>query len=153
MRLLDMPRRSFLGATAGLFTLRAQLGSKASAQEAAGGGRLTLHAIDTYFGQTRPGLRIDLSMLESGAWQQIKSVETVQGGRTETPVLEPGKLQIGRYELLLHLADYFEQNEANLPEPPFLDAVPIRFGVFDAGQNFHVPILFSPWNYSYYRGS
>jgi 5-hydroxyisourate hydrolase len=31
--------------------------------------------------------------------------------------------------------------------------VPIRFSVYDASQRYHVPILFNPWSYSYYRGS
>jgi 5-hydroxyisourate hydrolase len=35
----------------------------------------------------------------------------------------------------------------------FLDEVPIRFGVPDAGQHYHVPLLISPFGYSTYRGS
>ena len=35
----------------------------------------------------------------------------------------------------------------------FLDQIPIRFGVPDAGQHYHVPLLISPFAYSTYRGS
>jgi 5-hydroxyisourate hydrolase len=35
----------------------------------------------------------------------------------------------------------------------FLDEIPIRFGVPDAGQHYHVPLLISPFAYSTYRGS
>jgi 5-hydroxyisourate hydrolase len=40
-----------------------------------------------------------------------------------------------------------------LPEPPFLDVVPLRFGIADAAGHYHVPLLVSPWAYSTYRGS
>ena len=40
-----------------------------------------------------------------------------------------------------------------LPEPPFLDEVPLDFGIADAGEHYHVPLLVSPWSYSTYRGS
>jgi len=40
-----------------------------------------------------------------------------------------------------------------LPEPRFLDTVPIRFGIAEAGQHYHVPLLISPFAYSTYRGS
>ncbi len=35
----------------------------------------------------------------------------------------------------------------------FLDTVPVRFGIADAGASYHVPLLCSPWAYSTYRGS
>jgi 5-hydroxyisourate hydrolase-like protein (transthyretin family) len=42
---------------------------------------------------------------------------------------------------------------ASDPDPAFLDVVPVRFGVADAGAHFHVPLLVTPWSYSTYRGS
>ena len=41
----------------------------------------------------------------------------------------------------------------DLPEPPFLGLVPVRFAVADASAHYHVPLLVSPWSYSTYRGS
>ena len=40
-----------------------------------------------------------------------------------------------------------------LPEPAFLDLVPVRFGIADAARHYHVPLLISPFGYSTYRGS
>lgn len=40
-----------------------------------------------------------------------------------------------------------------LPEPALLSAVPIRFGIFDAKQGYHVPLLCTPWSYNTCRGS
>ena len=40
-----------------------------------------------------------------------------------------------------------------LPEPPFLETVPLEFGIADPQAHYHVPLLCSPWSYSTYRGS
>ena len=156
----NIGRRDFVvaglaaGAAAGALAAMPREGRAAGTQMAAGdGGRLTLHAIDTYYGQTREGLVIDLSILEGDEYRLIKSVETVERGRTKDPLLEGDAVKVGRYELLMHVDDYFAKHKADLPTPPFLSKVPIRFGLYDANQKFHVPILFSPWSYSYYRGS
>ncbi|PLU83998.1 5-hydroxyisourate hydrolase, partial [Sinorhizobium medicae] len=37
--------------------------------------------------------------------------------------------------------------------PAFLDLVPLRFGVADSRNHYHVPLLLSPYGYSTYRGS
>ena len=155
----EFSRREFLAAGAAVGTM-AVLPSIAQAAEKTKGAdasaqserKLTLHAIDTYFGQTRPGLRIDLSVLDGDGYRLLKTVETEPRGRTKEPLLVGDELKVGRYELLLHLDEYFEKEKSSLPQPPFLSKVPIRFGVYEE-QRFHVPILFSPWSYSYYRGS
>ena len=52
----------------------------------------------------------------------------------------------GEFELEFAVGDYFG-------ERAFLDRVPIRFTIADAGAHYHVPLLVSPWAYSTYRGS
>ena len=59
----------------------------------------------------------------------------------------------GRYRLVFGVAAYFRARGAELPEPPFLDEVPLDFGLAAVGQHYHVPLLASPWAYSTYRGS
>jgi 5-hydroxyisourate hydrolase len=48
---------------------------------------------------------------------------------------------------------YFAALEPALPNPPFLDEVPVRFGIADPALHYHIPLLVSPWAYSTYRGS
>jgi 5-hydroxyisourate hydrolase len=38
-------------------------------------------------------------------------------------------------------------------DPPFLDAIVVRFGIADPEANYHVPLLLSPYGYSTYRGT
>jgi 5-hydroxyisourate hydrolase len=54
---------------------------------------------------------------------------------------------------LFAVAPYFRSLGTTLPEPPFIDEVPLDFGIADASLHYHVPLLVSPWSYSTYRGS
>jgi 5-hydroxyisourate hydrolase len=115
--------------------------------------RLTFHAVDTFHGATGAGLRIELSRFEDGRWKHLSTAETVAGGRTAQPLLEGDAYIAGRYEVLMHVGDYFERLGARVPRPAFLNQVPLRIVVHDASQRVHLPVLFSPWGYSFYRGS
>jgi len=47
--------------------------------------------------------------------------------------------------------DYFRRSGVTLPDPPFLDLVPIRFGVTGTS-TITFRLLVSPYAYSTYRG-
>lgn len=115
--------------------------------------RLTIHAIDTFHGTPGAGMKCDLSILEGDKYRLIKSIVTAENGRSAEPLLADEALKAGRYELLLYFEEYFRRWKAQLPSPNFLRAVPVRFVVHDEKQRYHLPILFTPWEYSYYRGS
>jgi 2-oxo-4-hydroxy-4-carboxy-5-ureidoimidazoline decarboxylase len=36
---------------------------------------------------------------------------------------------------------------------PFLDIIPVRFGIAAPESHLHVPLLVTPWSYATYRGS
>jgi len=56
------------------------------------------------------------------------------------------------YDVVFILNRYFRAMGTKLPDPPFLDEVPIRFGMAEM-THYHVPLLISPYGYSTYRGS
>ena len=109
-------------------------------------GRLTTHVLDTARGRPGAGIRLELFLLEGAARTPLKSVQTNADGRTDAPLLEGAGLREGTYELVFHVGAYFGGDG-------FLDAVPVRFRIADAGQHYHVPLLCSPWSYTTYRGS
>ncbi|MNF06905.1 5-hydroxyisourate hydrolase [compost metagenome] len=74
-------------------------------------------------------------------------------GRSEPPLLIGDAYRTGTYELVLHVDEYFAARKANLPQPLFLSKIPLRMRVTDASQRIHLPVLFGPWSYNYYRGS
>ena len=118
-----------------------------------GGGRLTTHVLDTMTGRPAAGLLIELYRHEAGAVELLATVRTNEDGRCDAPLLEGEALTPGNYELLFHVGSYLRAQGVPLPEPAFLDVVPIRFGLAAAGQHYHVPLLVSPYGYSTYRGS
>jgi 5-hydroxyisourate hydrolase len=116
-------------------------------------GRLTTHVLDTARGRPTAGLPIELARLDEARGRTLlKEVRTNDDGRTDAPLLEGDEFTVGVYELVFAIGDYFAGAEA-VADPPFLDRVPVRFGVADAGAHHHVPLLASPWSYSTYRGS
>jgi len=115
---------------------------------------LTTHVLDTARGRPAAGMRVELSRLDqsSGERQEIKAVRTNRDGRTDAPLLASDELASGIYELVFDVGEYFDR-VPDIPNPPFLDRVPIRFGVAEPSAHYHVPLLASPWSYSTYRGS
>lgn len=116
-------------------------------------GRLTTHVLDTAHGRPAAGIRIDLSVPDGAGWKLVKTTVTNADGRTDAPLLEGDAFVPGRYELLFHVAAYFERSGAALAAPPFLDQIPLRFAIAAGTQHYHVPLLVSPWSFSTYRGS
>jgi len=116
-------------------------------------GRLTTHVLDTMRGKPGAGIRVELNALDGAAARRIADAVTNADGRTDAPLLAGDALKPGRYEIVFHIGDYFRRAGAALSDPPFLDAVPIRFAIADASLHYHVPLLASPWSYTTYRGS
>ena len=116
-------------------------------------GRLSTHVLDTASGRPAAGMRIDFSVLDGDHWRLVKTMRTNADGRTDEPLLAAEAMARGEYKIEFHVADYFRAQGTSLPEPAFLDRVPLRFGIADAAAHYHVPLLCSPWSYSTYRGS
>lgn len=115
-------------------------------------GKLTTHVLDTARGKPAEGLDVQLFRLEANGWELIAEGTTNTDGRLPAPLVEGADFGPGEYELLFHVGPYLERAGFDLPQPKFLDVVPIRFGVAEDA-HYHVPLLVSPYGYSTYRGS
>lgn len=121
-------------------------------------GRLTTHVLDTMHGRPAGQLIIQLwwiSTTENGGEMHtlLKTVQTGPDGRTLEPLLQEEMLLRGNYELIFEVGNYFRALGIESGNPPFLDRVPVRFGISDPQAHYHVPLLVTPWAYSTYRGS
>lgn len=117
------------------------------------GGRLSTHVLDNARGKPAAGVKIALYRVTGHSHKMIKEVVTNHDGRTDQPMLAGEDLTAGVYELVFFAGDYLRQTGQASGEVLFLDQIPIRFGVPDAGQHYHVPLLICPFAYSTYRGS
>jgi 5-hydroxyisourate hydrolase len=117
-------------------------------------GRLTTHVLDTVNGRPAAGVRVALRALDSaGGSRLIAEATTNADGRTDAPLLAGEAFRPGRYELVFDVGTYFAAAGAAQADPPFLDQVPIRFGLADRDGHYHVPLLVSPYGCASYRGS
>jgi 2-oxo-4-hydroxy-4-carboxy-5-ureidoimidazoline decarboxylase len=117
-------------------------------------GRLSTHVLDTHNGKPAAGIAVELVELsELGASRVVTRAITNADGRTDTPLIGGRPVPIGRYELVFSVGKYFAARGVPMSDPPFLDAIPLRFAVSEPEGHLHVPLLVTPWSYSTYRGS
>ncbi|WDZ97532.1 hydroxyisourate hydrolase [Herbaspirillum sp. WKF16] len=116
-------------------------------------GKLSTHVLDITKGKPGAGVSLALYALENGQRRLLKNAVTNGDGRCDEPLLAGDALRAGKYELVFCAGDYFAAQGVELPSPRFVDEVVIAFGIADPAQNYHVPLVVSPWAYSTYRGS
>jgi len=116
-------------------------------------GKLSTHVLDTMHGKPAQGVRVTLFAIEGGQRHELTRTSTNNDGRCDTPLLQGDAMRPGTYELVFEAGEYFRSKGVNLPEPRFVDQVILRFGIASADENYHVPLVMTPWTYSTYRGS
>lgn len=116
-------------------------------------GRLSTHVLDTHKGAAAGNVRVQLYEVGRMARALLLETATNADGRTDKPLLSEAPLRIGTYELVFHVGPYFAERGLALPARPFLDLVPLRFGIADPEGHYHVPLVMTPWSYATYRGS
>lgn len=118
-------------------------------------GFLTCHVLDTATGSPAANMRIHLkrvSPIEDADF--IAEFITNEDGRLSGgPALKGESFKVGVYEWTFFVGDYFASKNVQTAGTPFLSEVPIRFGIDDPDEHYHVPLLVSPWSFSTYRGS
>ncbi|EHH68016.1 hydroxyisourate hydrolase [Gluconobacter morbifer] len=107
---------------------------------------LSTHVLDTVAGT--PAAHVAFRLYAGDA--VLFEGRTNEDGRcTELRNVLLGK---GTYRLEFSIGDYFRAKGQVLSDPPFLDVVPIVFGLGE-DTHAHVPLLAAPYGYSTYRGS
>ncbi len=115
---------------------------------------LSTHVLDTMHGCPAAGMQVALYTTQGEHATLVKSFTLNADGRNpDGPLYDNASLRRGTYRLVFDVASYFRARGVELPDPPFLDQVPLDFGVAHEDQHYHVPLLCSPWSYSTYRGS
>ena len=152
---MDTPesgRREFLAAGAAA-AASALFPAPGAAAEQSLPPKLSTHALDMYSGKQAAGIRIDLYEIDGDERKLVKTVRADQDGRVAEHLLSGAEMKVARYEMVFHVAEYYRTIGVALTEPEFLDVVPVRVAIYDAGSRYHIPLYFSPWSYMTYRGS
>lgn len=115
-------------------------------------GGISVHAVDVARGMVAVGLAVRIERIEPvGARVLVAEGRIGTHGLLEHPVTAGAGVQAGVHELLLDIGGFHDATGA--AAPPFLGIVPFRFTVFDVAQHYHLPIKFTPFGYSLYRGA
>ena len=115
--------------------------------------KLTTHVLDIYSGKPGKGIKVDLYYYKnSDQKSKINTIVLNKDGRSDKALIEGVNFKEGKYELIFFVGDYFKKI-TETSKIPFLDDVVVKFGISNIKENYHVPLLVSPWSYSTYRGS
>jgi 5-hydroxyisourate hydrolase len=93
---------------------------------------ISTHVLDTGRGEPARGVRVQLFLGD----ELVAEGETDADGR----IRELAQTDSGTYRLVFH------------PESPFFRRVEVEIGI-EAGRDYHVPLLLSPYSCAIYRGS
>ena len=107
--------------------------------------KLTTHVLDVYSGRPGKGIKVDLYQVQNNKREKLNSIILNNDGRADQPLIEGTNFKEGTYELVFFVGDYFKKI-AEIPKIPFLDDVVVKFGISNAKEHYHVPLLVSPWS-------
>ena len=113
-------------------------------------GKLTTHILDTSMGTPAKEVEIKLYKRNDSSLKLINSAKTNEDGRCNEPLLSGNLFEEGCYEIEFKIGHYYATKDIDCP---FLKDVVIRFYISNSDENYHVPLLISPFSYSTYRGS
>lgn len=116
-------------------------------------GYLTTHVLDTANGCPGAGVPVVVKRIREGQAETLAETTTNADGRCDAPLVTGDAFTPGQYEIVFSVGDYFASKRETLDTPAFIDEIVIRFGVAQADEHYHVPLLVSPYGYSTYRGS
>ena len=115
---------------------------------------ISCHVLDTALGRPAAGIDVRLERLAEGSpddaasWRTLGRAQTNTDGRA-TGLEASGARELGRHRLTFETEAYF----ARTGQPIFYPRAQVEFIVGSANDNYHVPLLLSPYGYCTYRGS
>lgn len=112
-------------------------------------GGISIHAVDVARGSPAVGLAVTLHALGGGE-REIASGTIGASGLLDHPCARGHGVESGPHEARFLIGDYLRRQGI---AAPFLDIVPFRFVLHDVGQHIHLPLKFTPYGYSLFRGA
>jgi 5-hydroxyisourate hydrolase len=110
--------------------------------------------LDTTLGRPAAGVEVRLERLTLGApdaatsWHILASTHTNADGRA-SGLEAAGTRALGRHRISFETEAYFRRTG----QAVFYPQVQVQFIIESPSDNYHVPLLLSPFGYSTYRGS
>ncbi|WP_167767689.1 hydroxyisourate hydrolase [Bradyrhizobium frederickii] len=109
-------------------------------------GGISIHAVDVASGRPAKGLRVEI-------WRIAPDSARIADGRLGTngvldhAVAQGAGVTAGEYEVRFDLGEFFGGSDG------FLTVTPFRFRIENVDEHFHLPLKFTRWGYSLFRGA
>lgn len=115
---------------------------------------ISCHVLDTTLGRPAAGIEVRLERLllgnpdDASSWYTLGRVQTNADGRATGLEAASGR-ELGRHRISFEIEEYFRRTGQAI----FYPRVQVQFIVESPSDNYHIPLLLSPFGYSTYRGS
>ena len=110
---------------------------------------ISTHVLDTSRGRPATGVPVLLEYWQAGeGWKILGRSTTDEDGRCRD-LMREHTVAAGLHRLTFDAGAYYARLEAET----FFPEIAVVFEVRDAGNDYHVPLLLSPYGYSTYRGT
>eukprot|EP00112_Aurelia_sp_Birch-Aquarium-sp1_P003105 Seg1347.5 transcript_id=Seg1347.5/GoldUCD/mRNA.D3Y31 product="5-hydroxyisourate hydrolase" protein_id=Seg1347.5/GoldUCD/D3Y31 len=109
---------------------------------------LSIHVLDVSKGLPGNGMEIECYKEMQGNWTTVRSGSTDNDGRFAN-LISARDFDAGTYKLVFNLSQYFTKEGKDYFHP-FAE---VMFRINNTRQNYHVPLLVTPYSYTTYRGS
>jgi len=110
---------------------------------------ITTHVLDLATGKPAIGIRVALARVDNAERAIVGAGVTDADGRLRDLVPKASKLNAGVFELTFETGVWFRARGVE----PFHPRVTVVVEITDPQQDYHVPLLISPYGYTTYRGS
>lgn len=110
---------------------------------------ITTHILDLTIGKPAAGVRVVLTRVENVERTVVGSGVTDDDGRLRELVPTASTVDAGTFELSFETGMYFRAKGVE----PFHPRVLVIVDIADPKQDYHVPLLVSPYGFTTYRGS
>ena len=104
---------------------------------------LRIHVLDMLRGVVAEGLRVEVFRLGHRAEKRY-SGRLGSDGALDDPAVLDGGLEVGEYEVVFHLGEYYRGIKSGGSKAPFLESVTLRLGVADPKCLYDLPLRINP---------
>jgi 5-hydroxyisourate hydrolase len=116
-------------------------------------GGISVHAVDVASGLPAQGMRVELVRLPSPDQALLVAEGTLTGtGGWDHPVIRGEGVEAGTHEARFHVGEWLRATHRS-QDRFFQEVVVFRFEVLDPAQHYHLPLKFTPWGFSLFRGA
>ena len=123
----------------------------ASSACAAESHAISVHVLDQIQGRPAPavGVTLEEKAPKGDTWTVVARKTTDDHGRVASLLPADASLHKGVYRVTFATGDWYTAHG----QSTFFPSVAVTFQVDDAAQEYHIPLLLSPFGYSTYRGN